>query len=243
MTDKRYKVGIRVTVAYAVMLGVFAYLKREQMSDMGPNEWGDFLAGAASPLAFLWLVLGYLQQGEELRQNTEALCLQVQELRDSVEQQKALVNATEQQHRFELQKERVRRRIEVVRSQPSFTSSFQALAPVSEKVAFDCFLDNVGMAATKVSVSTREAYSWMKVEPALYLTFDQRSRRNWTLILETAAATSQGFIVISYTDSNGEPQRQELEVAFVRVSDNEFKIFPNGHPELVLPEDVDALKS
>jgi hypothetical protein len=30
------------------------------------NEVGDFLAGAFSPLAFLWLVVGYFQQGHEL---------------------------------------------------------------------------------------------------------------------------------------------------------------------------------
>lgn len=31
------------------------------------NEWGDLLAGLFAPLAFLWLVVGYFQQGQELR--------------------------------------------------------------------------------------------------------------------------------------------------------------------------------
>lgn len=48
---------------------------------LAPNEIGDFLAGAFAPLAFFWLVLGYLQQGEELQQNTEALKMQADELR------------------------------------------------------------------------------------------------------------------------------------------------------------------
>lgn len=58
------------------------------------NEWGDFFAGSFAPLAFLWLVIGYFQQGEELSQNTKALeqqeralQLQVDELKQSVEQQ------------------------------------------------------------------------------------------------------------------------------------------------------------
>src|SRR5262245_17358401 len=58
------------------------------------DQWGDLAAGAFAPLAFLWLVVGYLQQGEELRDNVralnlqeEALRLQVQELRESVQQQ------------------------------------------------------------------------------------------------------------------------------------------------------------
>ena len=46
---------------------------------------------------FLWLVLGYLQQGEELRLSTEALRLQADELKNSVEQQRELVEVTRQQ--------------------------------------------------------------------------------------------------------------------------------------------------
>jgi hypothetical protein len=59
-----------------------------------PNEWGDFFAGVFAPVAFLWLVLGYLQQGEELRLSTAALRLQAEELKNSVEQQRALVEVT-----------------------------------------------------------------------------------------------------------------------------------------------------
>lgn len=65
------------------------------------NEWGDFMAGFFAPLAFMWLVLGYFQQGEELRQNTEALKLQAEELRSSNEalrlQAEELKNSVEQQ--------------------------------------------------------------------------------------------------------------------------------------------------
>ncbi|WP_425063717.1 hypothetical protein [Pyruvatibacter mobilis] len=50
------------------------------------NEFGDFLAGVAAPLAFLWLVLGFFQQGEELR-------LQVKEMSDSVKQATAQSSA------------------------------------------------------------------------------------------------------------------------------------------------------
>ena len=48
------------------------------------NEVGDFLAGVFAPLAFFWLVRGYYQQGEELRQNTQALKMQSDELANSV---------------------------------------------------------------------------------------------------------------------------------------------------------------
>lgn len=64
---------------------------------MAPNEFGDFLAGCFAPLAFFWLVLGFFQQGDELRNSVAALHLQGEELRNSVEQQKQLVDVTREQ--------------------------------------------------------------------------------------------------------------------------------------------------
>jgi hypothetical protein len=76
-------------------------------ADMPPNAWGDWAGGTFAPLAFLWLVLGYFQQGEELRDNVKALRLQenalqlqVRELKDSVEQQSALAEAARTQAAF-----------------------------------------------------------------------------------------------------------------------------------------------
>ena len=57
------------------------------------NEIGDLSAGIFGPVAFLWLVLGYMQQGRELKISSEALQMQAAELKESVEQQKSLVEA------------------------------------------------------------------------------------------------------------------------------------------------------
>lgn len=67
--------------------------KHDSLFDLELNELGDFLAGAFGPIAFLWLVLGYIQQGAELRQGTEALLLQATELNSSVKQQAAIAEA------------------------------------------------------------------------------------------------------------------------------------------------------
>lgn len=50
------------------------------------NEVGDFLAGTAGVLALLWLVLGYVQQGKELRQNTDEIKNQVTQHKEFVKQ-------------------------------------------------------------------------------------------------------------------------------------------------------------
>lgn len=43
---------------------------------MRPNELGDTLAGFAGVLAFFWLVLGYYQQGKELRETRKEVSMQ-----------------------------------------------------------------------------------------------------------------------------------------------------------------------
>jgi len=45
----------------------------ETVLTSAPNNFGDFWSGTFAPLAFWWLVLGYFQQGIELRQNVAAL--------------------------------------------------------------------------------------------------------------------------------------------------------------------------
>lgn len=76
--------GLLISV---VWVGFFAWLlfhKQAALDDMSLKEWGDFFAGVMAPLALVWLVLGYVQQGEELRLNTEALRMQQEELRNQV---------------------------------------------------------------------------------------------------------------------------------------------------------------
>lgn len=85
--------GLVATALYLAGMSLYTLLNWSNFQGLEPNSVGDFLAGAFSPLAFLWLVLGYFQQGQELRQNNEALHLQAQELSASVAQQVKMVEA------------------------------------------------------------------------------------------------------------------------------------------------------
>ncbi len=58
------------------------------------NELGDFLAGIISPVAFLFLILGYLQQRNVIEENTKILSEQMEELKLS----KRLMIETNQPH-------------------------------------------------------------------------------------------------------------------------------------------------
>jgi len=100
MKDKRFRFGVIVSV---VWVGVAVYFLFTKSHPTELNAWGDFIAGFSAPLAFLWLVLGYMQQGDELRHSTEALRLQAEELKNSVEQQSQLVAVSREQMQMEMQ--------------------------------------------------------------------------------------------------------------------------------------------
>ena len=84
-------------LSFIILYTVIFCLSEGENVLLPSNELGDFLAGAFAPLAFLFLILGYKQnnesiriQSEELRASTEALQLQVAEMKESVDQQKIM---------------------------------------------------------------------------------------------------------------------------------------------------------
>jgi len=79
-------IGAVLSVAYLVFVAIW-WGSADPIRLLTPSEFGDFLAGVFAPLAFFWLVLGFLQQGQELS-------LQINELRQSVKAQADLVIAT-----------------------------------------------------------------------------------------------------------------------------------------------------
>lgn len=85
------------TIIYIGIIIMVVGAKLEELFTLSLNELGDFLAGSFGPMAFLWLVLGYRQQGRELRLSSDALRLQAEELRNSVEQQTQLVMVGKEQ--------------------------------------------------------------------------------------------------------------------------------------------------
>lgn len=93
--------GLAATVTWCLLLAGYAWLARDKWAGLEPNAVGDFFSGAFAPLAFLWLVLGFFQQGTELRQSSEALRLQGRELQNSVRQQRELVKVTREQLQFD----------------------------------------------------------------------------------------------------------------------------------------------
>lgn len=153
MIQRRFYFGIIFTLVWLATMAIFFFWSSTHPTQMKPNEWGDFFAGVFAPLAFLWLVLGYLQQGEELRLSTEALRLQAEELKNSVEQQRDLVEVTRQQVEGEREALAYERRLREEEARPSFAvvgggGAFRGDGHCS----YIFFLSNTGNAATSLLV-------------------------------------------------------------------------------------------
>ena len=245
MNDKRYKIGIRITAGYLLVLAIYAIVQRGPMLDMEPNEFGDFLAGVASPLAFLWLVLGYLQQGEELTQNTLALRLQVQELRESVEQQRALVEATNRQHAFDLSRTEKERRASFHAAQPLFEAYANWEKESPEAVIFKFTLKNVGERSTQVSVTCEGENEQVVLTGDTVVAFEHGAQRRWRVRIPKDTSPLDQRIVIHYTDANGERQTQKVTLKFFMGGDSESKLqaFVQGTPEQIYPWDSQSSPS
>jgi len=97
MEKKLELLGGLVTATYLFIIIAFVATRFTEFTSLKLNELGDFLAGSFGPIAFLWLVLGFLQQGRELRLSTDALHLQAQELKHSVAQQSIIADAAVRQ--------------------------------------------------------------------------------------------------------------------------------------------------
>ena len=136
------------SASYLFVGAAIGWARWPELSLLDLNELGDLLAGVFSPLAFLWLVGGYLQQGQELRQNTEVLLMQAAELKNSVEQQAELVRVARKQ--LEAEQERF-----LLLTQPRFGVAFiERSQPYgSSLLAFMIGLINHGARAVRVQAT------------------------------------------------------------------------------------------
>jgi hypothetical protein len=147
--------GLTLTVVYLAFLCFIFNGPVVQILLLKPNEIGDVLAGSFGPLAILWLILGFFQQGIELRQNTKALELQAEELKNSVEQQRELVDVSRKQVEAELAAVRYEQDSQRKAALPKFVIHGVKQSIVAMKVIPGYYyfeLENVGNVATAVEV-------------------------------------------------------------------------------------------
>jgi hypothetical protein len=91
--------GMVLTVNYFLLIYWLFHDRFFQLEDIPLNEIGDFLAGVFGPIAFLWLVIGYLMQNRELRN-------QLIEYKENLNLTKRSLNITEKNKAYIENRER-----------------------------------------------------------------------------------------------------------------------------------------
>lgn len=204
-------IGVAVTVVYLITLAGLAYWKGSSIAALSPNEFGDMLGGSFAPLAFLWLVLGFFQQGHELRQNVIALRLQGEELRNSVEQQRALVEATREQIEFEREALNVQKEEHERLSRPYFRLDTYISNSMKLK-RFRVGAENQGADCTSVSMSLFDK------EFAVASAREEILMKGKRIVVENAYERSEpidlngNYVIMEYVDKRNQIGRQKFVI-------------------------------
>ena len=150
-TNVRNRLGGIISLTYLVW--ATHYGVETNALGLGPEKLANFLAGIFAPLAFLWLVLGFFQQGDELRLSGDALWLQGEELRNSVEQQRQLVETQRDAIAFE--RDRLATASEELkrRAQPDLVFTSGGWSSMGEVSTFDFELLNRGAACRDLRIT------------------------------------------------------------------------------------------
>jgi len=223
--------GGLLTVVWLGLLVTFVCLRWDKVVNLEPNAVGDFLAGAFAPLAFLWLVLGFFQQGIELRNSGEALWLQGEELRNSVHQQQELVATTREQLAFE-RDEAARQKQDLLRRvQPTFRLTYEGVISTAATSANHQFqLLNTGKDCFDVTMIIDSAGDTPLIQAGQ---FEKTvlSTGKWG---RTAIWFEDGFCedVVATVLYRDELNNHQVKQFTIKLGDGSVRVIDNGRQEL-----------
>lgn len=224
MRFTRFKFGVLVSLLWIGVMAIVVFSDPAITHAMKPNEWGDFFAGFFAPLAFLWLILGYMQQGDELQLSTKALRLQAEELKNSVQQQRELVAVT----RLQLQSEREALDLERLARQeaakPLFVVKNTGGSFSGTTSTYNITIANAGNTVTQV-VGFLEGPD-LPTFKLIDITMFTRSSEGPGLITLSAPFPESGTVLtITYIDAYGQPGRARYSVRKQNATPNSMLAF------------------
>lgn len=150
-------IWIMATAAWVICWG-FVIIYSDLPKEL--NQWGDFMAGVFAPLAFFWLLRGYRQQSKELRLSRQALLMQAEELRNSVQQQKALVELSREEFEHTVNTTKTEYSHRRLKAQPEISLTKWVHDTANEESRYIVQLKNSGGAlrAVKIELQVKQTF-------------------------------------------------------------------------------------
>jgi hypothetical protein len=224
--------GVLFTVVYIIGISYFQWDRLADLSNLELNEFGDFFAGVLGPLAILWLVIGFFQQGTELRNSAKALTLQADELKASVEQQSQLAETAKDQ--FDLQQKEFNATFEelVEAKKPNFVVSYRGIRQSKHEVdqwemelIHDIDFANIGGTACEVKIFLGYGVFDQGDGPiVIWPQFKEITRAVSLYASDTHGDTIQ--LDLTYKDAMGKSHHDEYH--FTRVTHGKYPKFEIG---------------
>lgn len=204
--------GVVLTVLYIGAFVAYVIAQRRAFIEMSSADFGTFLSGVFAPLAFLWLVLGFFQQGDELRHSADALWLQGEELRNSVEQQRQLVAAQRDQLAFDRERLEAERQEIQRQSRPEFVFVSRGYSTSGNITNVHLVVLNRGRACTDFRMEVEgQPMRQPLFQGGTEISLSIQTTENVELGLHTYTA--------SFVDALGNPGTQELRLIGQDVGD------------------------
>ena len=227
-SDRKLKtVGLWGTSIYVTALAVcsvaFTRLGWIELKPLELNQLGDLLAGLFGPLAIFWLILGFFQQGDELRNSVLALRLQAEELKQSVEQQKAMVITAERQLQLDIEVREEQNRLLVSKELPYFQLERRGGFSAGNSTWNHSFrIRNIGASAANVRIKTAGKSVSDQTREIPFLESTHSDEFNIQSIGSTRLTHDGSAYVEIFSENNRGMKRYQ-----------EFELFDDGPPKLI----------
>ncbi|MBP2083523.1 MULTISPECIES: hypothetical protein [Pseudomonas] len=185
-------IGFMLTLAYFAVILPLIWGRLGTLGTMPLNEVGDFLAGAFGPVAFSWVVLGFVQQGEEIRM--QSLESKKAEMREEIMAKIAVEQAEAQ--RMAMEKEHKRREREI---SADFAVSIRGVSNGTHGMVVNKIrLKNRGHRALNVVFGLGEPYIDCDVISVGHM--DRNGEVDKEVVLPLTTGPVEGKLILSYYD-------------------------------------------
>lgn len=211
-------IGILFSLTYLFIIACFQWDSIQDIHLLDLNAFGDFLAGVFGPIAIFWLVLGFFQQGAELRNSVETLKLQANELANSVEQQRELVIVTRETLEHErnvLETQEKKRKSSL---QPDLIITFGPSLRTGNKFRLKLSIQSSGTAVSRFSATLLDGpKKYLEIERPYFKDGDKIERErpdpeeHWPDTLN---------LRVSYSDREADKIEKQFIVGPVKVIDD-----------------------
>lgn len=189
------------------------------------NELGDFLAGIFSPVAFFWLVIGYLMQHEELQLNRKSLNQQLKEFSNSVKISEENLALQRQIHEEKIESEKksnlpILHIMDVKPDQEKEGQLSITIKNIGKEITNISFTDNKSVIAERYDFSVLSRFDEIVLK--VIVNIKEYNNIEYHEIEHSDPRLHVQKLIMYFNDSRNFRMQTELDIFFIMGEENSF---------------------